>query len=67
MSSTIDINVPLCRYGDDVINKAYVQYVNISKGVVIMEGDVQYAFPPEVVGAWFSDVADSKGKVEVRK
>ncbi len=58
MSTTIEIKAPLCRYGDVVINKAHIQYADISCGKVIMDGGARYYFPPEVIGAWFYDVAD---------
>lgn len=56
MSTTIDIKVPLCRYGNIVLNKAYVHSADLRSGVVIMEGGVRYEFPPEVVQKWFADI-----------
>lgn len=58
MSTTIDINVPLCRYGNIVINKAHITWADTRSGVVLMDDGSRYEFPPDVVGAWFSDVAD---------
>ena len=64
MSAIIEIKAPLCRYGDVVINKAYVHSVDIGFGEVIMEGGVRHKFPPEVVKRWFADIADDSKMIE---
>ena len=64
MRAIIEIKAPLCRYGDVVINKAYVHSVDIGFGEVIMEGGVRHKFPPEVVKRWFADIADDSKMIE---
>ena len=66
MSATINIKAPLCRYGNIVINLAYVNSADTRSGVVFMHGGLRWEFPPEVVQAWFSDIADYS-KLEVTK
>ena len=58
MSTTIDINVPLYRYGNIVLNKAHITWADTQSGVVLMDDGSRYEFPPEVLDAWFSDIAD---------
>ena len=64
MSTTIEIKAPLRRYGNIVVNLAYVNSADTGSGVGYMHGGLRWEFPPEVVRAWFSDIADySKFKV----
>ena len=66
MSTSMEIKAPLCRYDNIVINLAYVNSADTRSGVVYMHGGLRWEFPPEVVQAWFSDIADYS-KLEVVK
>ena len=66
MSTSMEIKAPLCRYDNIVINIAYVNSADTRSGVVYMHGGLRWEFPPEVVQAWFSDIADYS-KLEVVK
>ena len=66
MSTTIDIKVPLRRYGNIVVNLTYVNSADTQSGMVYMHGGLRYEFPPEVVQKWFGDIEDDS-KLEVAK
>ena len=66
MSTSMEIKAPLCRYGNIVVNLAYVNSADTRSGVVYMHGGLRWEFPPEVVQAWFSDIVDYS-KLEVIK
>ena len=66
MSTTIEIKAPLRRYGNIVVNLAYVNSADLRSGMVYMHGGLRWEFPPEVVQAWFSDIVDYS-KLEVIK
>ena len=66
MSTTINIKAPLRRYGNIVVNLAYVNSADTRSGVVFMHDGLRWEFPPEVVQAWFADIADDS-KLEVIK
>ena len=66
MSATINIKAPLRRYGNIVINLAYVNSADTRSGVVYMNDGLRWEFPPEVVQAWFADIEDYS-KLEVVK
>lgn len=58
MKTSIEIKVPLCRYGNIVVNLAYVNSADTRSGVVYMHGGLRWEFPTEVVQKWFADIAD---------
>ena len=64
MSTTSETKAPLCRYDNIVINLSYVNSADTRSGVVYMHGGLRWEFPPEVVQAWFADIADYS-KLEV--
>ena len=66
MSTTIEIKAPLRRYGNIVVNLAYVNSADTRSGVVYMHGGLRWEFPPEVVERWFADV-ENDYKREVAK
>ena len=66
MSTTIEIKAPLCRYGNIVVNLAYVNSADTRSGVVYMHDGLRWEFPPEVVQRWFADIEDDS-KLEVVK
>lgn len=66
MSTTIEVKAPLRRYGNIVVNLVYVNSADTRSGVVYMNGGLRWEFPPKVVQAWFSDIADYS-KLEVAK
>ena len=66
MSTTIEIKAPLRRYGNIVVNLAYVNSADTRSGVVYMHGGLRLEFPPEVVQRWFADIVDYS-KLEVIK
>ena len=64
MSTSMEIKAPLCRYGNIVVNLAYVNSADTRRGVVYMHGGLRWEFPPEVVQKWFADIVDYS-KLEV--
>ena len=58
MSTTIEIKAPLRRYGNIVVNLAYVNSADTRSGMVYMHGGLRWEFPPEVVQSWFADIED---------
>lgn len=64
VSTTIEIKAPIRRYGNIVVNLAYVNSADTRSGVVYMHGGLRWEFPPEVVQKWFADIADYS-KLEV--
>ena len=66
MNATIENKAPIRRYGNIVVNLAYVNSADTRSGVVYMHGGLRYEFPPEVVQKWFADIIDDS-KMEVIK
>lgn len=60
MNTNIEIKAPIRRYGNIVVNLAYVNSADTRSGTVYMHGGLRWEFPPEVVQAWFADIADDK-------
>ena len=58
MNTSIEIKAPLRRYGNIVVNLAYVNSADTRSGVVYMHGGLRWEFPPEVVKMWFGDIYD---------